>query len=756
MICLLIFVLIVSSYYVLFSSLSKESVLNKSLISIVLTCSQIVLSELILGLFNILYLQKLIWLNLALSTLVIAISMRHGAGSSAIPLRRELNDTLAKAREAFDGYNALLVLLFFLTYAWIALSAFYLPIRGVDDLYYHLPPLFEYIQSHGIRLLPVNAHTSFAFPENAELLFLWPAIFSSSQSMLSCLNVPFAALAVITTYALIRFFCASRKDSLFSALLFAFCPVVIMQSGTNYIDIIVSLFILISLYFALKFHDTGDVVYLYAASVSIGLVSGMKYTALFLSIPIHLLILGKIRRTGWLHIIAYLGIIASLCGWWYIRNAFVLNDPFYPMGITADLFGAHASKGPGLLNLHVIGSNLLNWFLHYPLEDIGIGSYDGGFGLAFWGVAFPAWIYVFCASLLGARRSGLAKLFTLFQLPLGFSLLLLAPKNNIAYTGRFSIFVVAIGLLALCLLFELLQDKIFTFSVKVLCIIFSILAVSLMSVSVSPSYNLSGVLSDRLNGQKPSEYKYLKDSLAEYAEYRYVFEPLDLITRDEPEGLTCFIAARGNLINAAPAYGGRLQNRVLNFSTGNREAADAYLYFFPDRTDRLLGRSLVPQDIRINGSTGIHGLLVSSNYVMVSHSGCACLLLKRSIVAKAEVKRLLRTYYRDTWPAVVEAAYRVAPELREDIPIVTSQYLGYGLRQLEYSNGRSDRVIMTLEDMEDEAASRMDLTDCYTLGRPLRGYKYKKLIGIDFGGKTIELFLNTRNISTKGAPHGKL
>jgi len=743
MVCIFILILIISSYYLLFSSFGKESVLNKSLFSVVLTCSQIVFSELILGLFDILYLQKLIWLNVAFSALVIAIGLRHGIGSSVVILRHDLHDTLAKTREAFDGYNALLALLFFLSYGWIVLSAIYLPIRGVDDLYYHLPPLFEYIQSHGIRLLPVDAHTSFAFPENAELLFLWPAIFSSSQRMLSCLNVPFVIFAIVVIYALIRCFCTSRKDSLFSAFLFAFCPVVIMQSGSNYIDVIVSLFMVISLYFALKFYDTGTVVYLYGAAVSIGLVGGMKYTALFLSIPLHLLVLSKIRKAGRRHIIAYFVITASLCGWWYIRNASILGDPFYPMGITTHLFGGHASKGADLLNLRVINSNLLNWFLHYPLEDIGIGSYDGGFGLTFWGVAFPAWMYVFCHSLLGAGKNSVTKLFTLFQLPLGFSLLLLVPKNNIAYAGRFSIFVVAIGLLALCRLFELLKDKVFTFSVKTLCIIFSIMAVSLMSISVSPSFSLSGVLSDRLNNKKPSEYKYLKDSLAEYAEYRYVFEPLDLITRDDPEGLTCFIAARANLINAAPVYGSRLQNRVLNFSLGKREAADAYLYFFPDRTARLLGSSLVPQDIRINGSVGIHDLLTNGDYVMVSHSGCACLLLKKSIVAKTEVKHLLGLYYHDTWPDAVEAAQRMAPELGKDIPLVTSNYLGYGLRYLDYSIGRPNRVIMTLENMEEGIFSRRGLVSCYTLGRPLKGCNYIKLANMNLSDKIVTLYLNT-------------
>ena len=741
--CVFVFILIVSSHYLLLSSFGKESPLDKSLISAVMTCAQIVSSELVLGLFNDLYLRQLVWLNVALSSLVITIGLRHGVGGIAVLLRHDVNDSLAKTREAFDGYNAVLALLFFLSYGWIALSACYLPIRGVDDLYYHLPPLFEYIQSHGIRLLPVAAHTSFAFPENAELLFLWPAIFSSSQRMLSCLNVPFVALSIVAIYALIRRFCASGKDSLFSAFLFAFCPVVIMQSGSNYIDIIVALFIVVSLYFALKFHDTGKVVYLYAASVSIGLVSGMKYTALFLTIPMHLLVLGRIRRTNWLHVIPYFVISASLCGWWYLRNAFVLGDPFYPMGIITHLFCGNSPNNDGLLNLHVIGSNFLNWFLHYPLEDTGIGSYDGGFGPAFWGVAFPAWIYVFCHSLLNSGKISATRLFTLLQLPLSFTLLLLVPKNNIAYAGRFSIFAVTIGLLALCLLFELLQDRVFTLSIKVLCIIFSLMSVSLMSVSVSPSFSLSGVLSDRLNNKKPSEYKYLKDSLAEYTEYRYLFEPLDLLTRDNPEGLTCYIAARTNLINAAPVYGSRLQNRVLNFSPDNREAADAYLYFFPDRTARMLGGNLVPQDIRISGSVSVHDLLTGSDYVMVSHCGCACLLLKRSIVAKAEVKRLLSTYYSDTWPEVVETAHRIAPKLRENIPIVTSHYLGYGLRQLEYSTYKSNRVIMTLEDMENETAS------------PLNGYNFKKLSDIVFNGKNIELFINSR-ISAKGVPHDKL
>lgn len=744
MLSVLLTILIALSYYSLLSSLTSENVLNKVIMSSVMTCAQIILSELLLGLSHNLYLRYIVVLNATISFVTILMSLKLGNNNLLTTIKHDINNIVINVRKSLDAYNIILGLLVFLAYGWILMSAYYLPIRGIDDLYYHLPPIFEYIQSHEIKLIPINVHTSFAFPENAELLFMWPTIFSSSQRMLNGLNVPFVLLSIATIYALLRHFCISRIDSFFASFLYALCPVIIMQSGTNYVDIIVSLFLLLTLYFALKFYDTQRVVYLYSTAVSIGLVCGMKYTAVFLTIPIQLMVIKKINAVNKRHSVCCFALIILLCGWWYVRNTFVLHDPLYPMNIFAPLLGSHAVGGGGyVMTLNTISANIHKWFLRYPLEDIGVGSFDGGFGLVFWGIGFPSWLYISVRSIYNFKISDLPKCFVLLQLPIGFLLLMIVPESNIEFASRFSIFVVAIGLFGMCQTINILRDKSFTTLVKMFCILFSIMTISLMSISNKPTYALGSVISDKLNHRYPSEYKYLMNSIPDYAGFRFIWEPLDYLTRDDAIGLNCFVAAKANLFITAPVFGSDLQNRVLNLHPQKHEKVDAYLYLYPNRVIRLLERSIIPHNFKVNDDVSIHDVLTDSNYMIVSHSESGCLIMHKSIINRIDKQELLRYYYLDTWPEAIKVANLIMPSLREHIPVVTSSHLGYGLRYLDYGMNKPNRVLMTLEGMEEITASKMKVTKCYTLDNPLTGYKYSKIANVIYNDKVISLYLNT-------------
>jgi hypothetical protein len=126
---------------------------------------------------------------------------------------------------------------------------------------------------------------------------------------------------------------------------------------------------------------------------------------------------------------------------------------------------------------------------------------------------------------------------------------------------------------------------------------------------------------------------------------------------------------------------------------------------------------------------------------MVSHSGRGCLILRRSILRQAKKQKLLMSYYLDTWPEAVTAAQVLTAKLARDIPVVTSNPIGYGLR---YVNAGVDtsQVVMTLEGMESRAASKMKLVSCYTLEKPLRGYSYSKVSDVVYEGRALAVFLN--------------
>lgn len=744
MICILLTSLILISYYLIFTSYSSGTILDKVLLSSVMTTAQIVLTELLLGLLAILYSHYLVAINISIALIISLISYSHFKHRLSSSILSDINTSFSNLKTSLDGYNAILGMLVLSVYGWIVLSAYYLPIRGIDDLYYHLPPIFEYIQSHEIKLLPTDLHTSFAFPQNAELLFLWSTILAANQRMIDSLNVPFVILSIVTLYAICRHFQISNRNSLFASFLYALSPVIIMQSGTNYIDVIVSLYLLISLYFTIKFYDSQRLVHLYAAAVSIGMVSGMKYTGVFLVVPLHLLVLLKHKTINKRHMFFYFALISLLCGWWYLRNSYVLGDAFYPMNLVDSVLGTHKGKvGEGIINFVIIRENFLKWLLRYPLEDIGVGSMDGGFGLVFWGVGFSSWLYIAARSIINFRRTLFTEHIVLSYLPIGFCLLLIVPDSNIQFASRFVIFIIAIGLYAICLILAVLKDRIYISALKTVCVILSFMTVSLMTTSNLPVFTIKKALSDEVLHQSPSQFKYMADSISEYVELRYVWEPLDFITMNDAVGLNCFMVANSHHFNTAPVFGSNLQNRVLNFNIDRKELVEAYLYLYDSKYARILGNHLLPLDMKISSNYSAYDLLFDSNYLVVTRSERGCLLLHRSVIKRPGKLTLLQTYYQDTWPEAVMAANQIVPLLKQDIPLITSSPLGYGVRYSDFSIGNIGRVLFTLEGMEKMAAVRMKVTKFYSLETPINGYKAHHIADCVYNNKTVPVYLNS-------------
>ncbi|HEX2769796.1 MAG TPA: glycosyltransferase family 39 protein [Geobacteraceae bacterium] len=687
---------------------------------------------------NKLYLPNLVIMNVAISVIIVVSACKGHFLETIYIIRDDSTRLRQSVAEMSDRYNIALMALIGLTYSWILVASYYLPARGVDDLVYHLPSVFEYIKSHKIGLLPVDIRAQFAFPENAELIFMWPTIFSHDQRMIDSVNIPFALFSIAIVYALLNKFNISRKVSFFSAMLYALCPVVIMQAGSNYIDIMVTLFFLIGLYYALLYYDSPRNLFLYSAGLAVGMACGMKYTALLLAIPIHLIVMWRTRGRR-LHLAGYFITVLLLCGWWYLRNTAVLGSPFYPMDLRRVLSVMSGGGGGGDF-IRTFQENLSRWVLSYPLEDIGIGSYDGGFGLVFWGLCFPSWIYISVCAAANYRQAGLTRLIFLTQLPIGFLILLFSPVRTISYNSRYSIFVVAVGLFALSNTMELLNDKICKSVVKFLCIVSSAITLSLMAISDSPSFRMGDVIVDRINNKHPSEFKYFMNSIKFYSELRYIWEPLDYITRDDKHGLNCYLAADMQLFIMAPLYGSKLQNRMANINSPMQEQADAlvYAYFSKD----IFGGHVEPNIYYNEHKLDLEDMVANDDYVTITTSANGCLILKNSVLQDAGKRRLLKSYYEDTWPEAILVARQIMPELKEDLPIITSSKLAYGIRNMDMSNSTLSRVVLTPDRMEEKVARKKGIQRCYTFDKPLKGYESEMIASAVYENRAVGIYLN--------------
>jgi dolichyl-phosphate-mannose-protein mannosyltransferase len=732
MACLFITLIIYFSYYYLFSVSCSESTLRKILLSLVMCCAQIIISELLLGLFGYLYLANLIIANLLIVFSVLLTGHRFSKSSFCSVLKDDMNILMKSLEESKNIYNISLGALVLLTYSWILTASYYLPPRGIDDLAYHLPTIFEYIQSHEIRLLPIELRQHFAFPENAELLFMWPTIFSGSQRLVDSVNIPFVFLSILAVYALFRHFDISRNDALFASMLYALCPVVIFQAGVNYIDIIVSLFFLLSLYFSLLFHSSRKIIYLFAAAISVGLMLGMKYTALLLALPLQLLIISGLLKVKWREAVGYFALIVVLCGWWYARNFYLFNDPFYPLNFLGPLLG---NPGGGDLSNNIV-VNLQHWLSRYLIEDTGIGSYDGGFGLVFWGIGFSSWLYFVGYSLVHAEKTGLARYVVLAYLPVGFILLLAVPEADVLYVGRLAMFVVAIGLFSFCETMKVLNDKVCASILKIVSTVLCIISLSLLFVSIKPHYDLANVIYDRLRRDYPSEFKYISNGTPRTvrAVHGFVWESLDFLTRDDRTGLYCYIITDALLFSPAPVYGSKLQNRVAYSHKEAQGMIEAYVCtYYPGF-----------KNVRLDDTTSSYDIIANSDYVVVSHWDYGCLILHKKVFHNPDKQQLLAKYYKRTWPEAVTAATQIAPVLNENIPVITSSQIGYGLRYIDMCALRTERVVMTPKNLEEKVAINRKIDRCYSLNKPLSGYGFSKISRVVYNNAEIDIYLNRK------------
>lgn len=731
MTCLAVTALIYIAYYYLFSTASRATTSRNLLSAFVMSCAQVVMTELLLGLWHLLQLPFLIMANVALAGLVLLLARRRSPISLRATLKADIIGCRRSLAEAADIFTISIGVLVILTYGWIAAAAYYLPPRGIDDLVYHLPTIFEYIQSHEIKLLPVALRPHYAFPENAELLFMWPTIFAGTQRLVDGLNIPFVLVSILTVHALLRHFTIRRRDALFAALLYALTPVVIMQSGVNYIDVIVALFCLLSLYFALQFHGSGNIACLYAAGASIGLMLGMKYTMLLLALPLQLLIVPGLFRARWRHTAGYLWVILLLCGWWYGRNMVLFSDPFYPLNFLGFLLGKPGESGI-FNNIRV---NLGNWVSQQLVGDAGIGSCDGGFGLVFWGVGFSSWLYYGIYSLINARGAGMGRLVSLACLPAGFLLLLSIPEIDAHVTGRLAIFVVAIGLFSFCETMKILNDPQCSAILKSMCIFLSLLNASLLTVSIKPHFNLGTVIQDRIQQQYPSDFKYFSPGTrTARSQQGLVCEALDYITRGDRTGLYCHLISDPFLFYPSSAYGSKLQNRLAYTHPPVRWAIEAYLYtYYPGL-----------HDINLDATTSGYDIIADNGYVVAAHWDYGCLILRRDIFDKPDKQRLLAEYYKQTWPEAITAARQISPVLTEEIPIVTSSQIGYGLRCLYAGQQRMGRVVTTPGTLESLAAAGRKIRRCYTLGKPLPGFNAEKVGRVIYANNELTVYLNRK------------
>ena len=442
----------------------------------ILGLTQIITTEILLGVvFQKLYPDTLFFLNLLVSSCVLLTAVRH---AGARGLLREIRDKAAWFFEMLMADRILLsiFILFFTSVCWQVFLVYLFPSYSWDALYYHLPIVGQIMQSGAIQENPIPSFIQQymnIFSKNINLFFLWNVIFLKSDIIVDLSQLFFALAGVIAIYSAAVKLKIRENHALYSALLFFFTPVLILQSTTNYVDAAVSMLFIIALSFLIS-KESGPTpaskLPLLLSGLTTGILLGSKPTApVFIAVIIGALLIresikvlksakgeypaGKCITT---YLTYFIVPVLLTGGYWYMRNWILHGNPVYYMDVS--IFGFNIFSGlkkdwvessPDIISsLGYIGS-----LFHVWVERVGYYMYDSrlsGFGPIWYIIFLPATLFSFVYAILKKKYD------FLFVVTIIIITFLVHPRN---WTTRYVVFVVGAGTLSFGLLLDYFEKK---------------------------------------------------------------------------------------------------------------------------------------------------------------------------------------------------------------------------------------------------------------------------------------------------------
>jgi len=716
-----------------------------------LTATQIVSTELLLGMAGTLSLSLLLALNIGLSGGLLAWLLLARRASVIAHFDGVGRVFPSSYKSVLTPANVtLMVLGIFLTF-WFCTAAYFLPPRGIDDLVSHLPPIYQYVQDHRISLLPIKLRDSFAMPQNGELLFLWPMIFFHADTFIDLVQYVVAIFGMFVVFALARRFSVQRNDAVFIGLLFLYTPLVLGQAGSNYVDLTVGVCYLALLYAVVRFWQTGAMFHLIMAGLATGFGLGIKYNMVVAVIAVQPLIIARLWRNAgpggaiWRYG-CYFVFSLPLCIFWFIRNFLATGYPLYPYWL--DLHGLHVVSWSMFVNfpgkvipavrVHTALEDLLHdpvgFSLSYMFQDPGLGSFHGGFGAVFWGLGFPALIFcIYKAARADVRRDFFPLLFW-GHVPLTFFVYFLqihSPRLDL--NQRLILVVIGFGLLALGIALQKLREA-FPKAVPVIrsfCIAASMLAVVQLAGYVWPSFQLKQPVADYINDTRTSEYKYFAQSPWELPLLRAAWEPLDFLTRPG-SGWSVYTAAPWSLSWTAPVFGSRIQNRVWNFQHEPENDPDAFIFHRMNDLDLYyVGKRITPVNVWSDG-----------RYELVTQTQATQFWVKSSLLREPETGQRLVTWYARTFGPDIGALRLVADRLPDYDVLLTASPWGHGLKYLFLTGTIKTPVHLVPPGKVGTEARQLKTGKIITLEKPLAGYESKLLVRLKTANETVAFYEN--------------
>ncbi len=343
---------------------------DNALIFGIFVCSQVILTELVLGVFNSLTLFNLMALNSFILLLTVILIRRPFPRGERLLFNEPgilRNKTVVFALSCIIGFALVKALVNLVN-----------PPFGWDCLNYHFTFPVEWIKNKNLlNPMVINCDPSPPYyPMTGSLIFLWLMLPFKDVFLADLGQLPFFILCFVSAFSIARKIGITRDYSYLAAALFVLVPNFFKQLEVAYVDTILCAFFLISLNFLLALSRQFDIKNLLLCAISLGLLLGTKTIALpfgaVLSVFFLLIILRqRSHKTGVIYLALCGMVVMLLGGFSYIRNFILTGNFLYPANFY--IFGKKILKG--VLDISYYKAHYLPW-------DFSLGKllFHEGFG----------------------------------------------------------------------------------------------------------------------------------------------------------------------------------------------------------------------------------------------------------------------------------------------------------------------------------------------------------------------------------------
>lgn len=475
-------------------------------------------------------------------------------------------------------WQKVIVVLAAVALLWRIVLGVVLPPFAYDSLTYHLTAVANWVQTGKLGPNPYAACCA-RYPANAELLFAWPTVLLGRDTLADVVQAVAAVLGFLAVAGLARLVGVSAPGALTAAGLFVLTPIVLTQANTDYNDIVVGALFLTALYFVARLALTAtppDLSFALLSGLAAGLMLGAKTNGLVLAAAavVPPLVLFAVRRRDrvWPVTIVVFSSALLAGAWWYARNWIQVGNPVAPFHVR--VLGVTLFNGTARLHEYLTvppgGSRnpivevARSWLSDLTWWSHSVYSYEerrGGLG-PLW--SWLGWVALTVVGIGWVRRRRDLAITVLLPVLLAFAAL---PYR---WWSRFTVYLPALGAVAVVLLLERLRPGFFQRVLALSVVVLALVGVALASRGVEPAgfgryLSTRGIVSVVLHPSRPHTVGSLF-----FSEYAW----LDQV----PQRATIGVEWKAPTIRFLyPLFGSHLQRHILLYDNGDEAAVEDQL-----------------------------------------------------------------------------------------------------------------------------------------------------------------------------------